>query len=372
MKRWMMVLLSLALALALCACADGGQNSGENSENQPQSGEDGQPGPAEGEETGEPEEPATRPIYYFVEGQLVGSWEDGKWVSAAPLGSWEGAEEWVSAGDGADRTFTVAEILAMEGCYVYDLEMNPTVLLQCEFPTYSDGLGGFLDAYEREPSVSELLDPYAAYVPEESYQNRVFSLPTVLEGEAAELAVPNYSFNVFFGGQIWKLAASQPVAWLNGSWDVEDWGDDVNDLSAQRAAAEAYLRERGLTTEGYGWNVFQGDLNSDGMDEYVLMVNSPRDDALGFWSADGEDPYAIVLVYYPDGTVETVYERTIPYTEDATELFSIHLAAAADLNGDGSAELCLRDVRWEWGFFYVMERQADGSWQRVLQADNGM
>ena len=371
MKRWMLVLLALVLALALCACTTGEQENGGNAgDEQPETG-DAANDPVE--DGGADQDETDRPIYYFVEGQLVGSWEDGQWVSAVPLGNWDGdAGEWVSAGDGTDRTFTVAEILAMERCYVYDREMNPTVVLQCEFPTYSDGLGGFMDEYEREPSVSELLDSYAAYVPEESYPDRVFSLPTVLEGEAAELAVPNYSFYFSFGGQTWALAASQPVEWLNASRNVEEWGDDVVDLSAQRAAVESYLQERGLTAEGYDLEVVRDDLNSDRTDEYILLVNSPRDDALGFWSADGEDPYAFALVYYSDGTLETVYERTIPYTEDATELFSIHLVAAADLNGDGTAELCLRDGRWEWGFYYVMARQEDGSWQRVLQADNGM
>ena len=151
------------------------------------------------------------------------------------------------------------------------------------------------------------------------------------------------------------------MEWLNASWNVEERGDDVADLSAQRAAVEGYLQERGLTAEGYDLEVVRDDLDGDRTDEYILLVNSPRDDALGFWSADGEDPYAFALVYYSDGTLETVYERTIPYNEDATELFSIHFTTAADLNGDGTAELCLRDGRWEWGFYYVMTRQEDGS-----------
>lgn len=370
MKRWMLVLLALVVALALCACTTGGQENGGNAGNeQPETG-DAANDPVE--DGGADQDETARPIYYFVEGQLVGSWEDGQWVSAAPLGNWDGdAGEWVSAGDGADRTFTVAEILAVDGYYTYTQDYGENYLIQCAFPT-DTGLGGFEDEYDRDPSVTELLAPYAAYVPEEEWEPTVFPLPTVLEGEAAELVVPNYSFNFSFGGQGWALAASQPVEWLNASRNVEEWGDDVVDLSAQRAAVEGYLQERGLTAEGYDLEVVQDDLNSDGADEYILLVNSPRDDALGFWSADGEDPYAFALVYYSDGTLETVYERTIPYNEDATELFSIHFTTAADLNGDGTAELCLRDGRWEWGFYYVMARQEDGSWQRVLQADNGM
>ena len=42
-----------------------------------------------------------------------------------------------------------------------------------------------------------------------------------------------------------------------------------------------------------------------------------------------------------------------------------------DINGDGTPEICLRDGRWEWGYYYVMARDQDGTWQRVLQANYG-
>ena len=359
MRRWMMILAALSLAL-LTACAQGGGDTltagpavglddaqgagpGDNSQTDPQT-----PGETGGQEG--------RPLYVFVGGQLVGSWEDGQWISAVPLGEYEDGA-FVSAGDGASRDYTLAELLAEDGYYTYTQDGGETVAHQCELYTLSDGPGSF--DWDLRDTV-KLLDDYALSVPEEDWERRTFALPTVLEGEAAELPVPDYSFSVTFDGVYPEAAVSRPLAEppvYPEDADGADWRETVDACLAQRGVAEGAYQVSGLCRGGDG--------------SVYLAVNSACDE-MGYWLGDSEQVFSLVLCRRSDGAVEEVYWRSTPYTSDATSLFRIWLNSVCDLNGDGEPEVLLRDGRWEWGHVYVMARDGDGAWQRVLQADSGM
>lgn len=361
MKRWLTVLLALIAAISLAAC---GENSNETEngnlpQEPPAQGDEdsGQGGEITGEAEGLPtEDQGDRPLYIFVGGQLVGSWENDQWVSAVPLGESEHGT-FVSAGDGQVRDYTVAEILAQERYYTYS-QGTEACLLQCELYTTSDGPGGF-DWDLRETAAQ--LDDYAVYVPEEAWAKRTFALPTTLEGEAAALLVPNYSFTFSFGGTLPELALSQPLKETPFSaWEVEA----ADYYPEYWETAEAALRALGIQGD------FQLTVAMAGQaDQQVLAVNSAYD-AGGYLPDDAEQIFSLVL-WVDNGEVETVYQRVEPYTGDVTAMFRIFIQGVADLNGDGQMEICLRDGRWEWGHYYVMARDENGTWQRVLQANNG-
>lgn len=346
MRRWLAVLLALTMALALTACS---KNTGETEndktpEEPPIQGEDSA---GQGEALSQEEE-EDRPLYIFVDGQLVGSWEDGQWVSAV-------SEE-------GNHPFTMGEILAEDHYWTYQNEGADGYLMQCEFSTYNYGLGGFLD---EERDTAALLDPYAVYVPEEEWDRRTFALPTTLEGEAAKLLVPDYSFSVSFGSTWPDLALSQPLS------SPAYFGDEVKeyypDIGQWREITETTLEELGISEDFF----LSGVAYTGREGEAVLAVNSARDQ-YGYWLEDSKQVFSLVLWIRSDGTVETVYRDVEPYSDDATMSFRIMLQSVCDLNGDGQMEVCLRDDRWEWGQYYVMARDENGTWQRVLQADYGM
>ena len=345
MKRWIIMPLALMMAFTLTACS---QNAGETENDKtpeapPIQGEDSA---GQGEEPSQEEEEA-RPLYIFVCGQLAGSWEDGAWVSAV---SEEGG-----------HPFTMGEILAEEHYWTYREAGADGYLMQCEFPTYHYGLGGFLDEAR---DTAALLDPYAVYVPEEAEARRTFALPTTLEGEVAELPVPNYSFVVSFGGSFPDLALSRPLS------SPIYFGDEVKeyhpDSGQWQEIAETTLEKMGIDEDFF----LSGVAYTGQEGEAVLAVNSARNQ-YGFWLEDSKQVFSLVLWIRSDGTVETVYRNVEPYTDDATMSFRITLQSVCDLNGDGQMEVCLRDGRWEWGHYYVMARDENGTWQRVLQANNG-
>ena len=352
MKRWLLVLLALMMAATLTACS---RNTGETVKNETP----GEPPMQEEDSGGEEEVPfqeeeKDRPLYIFVGGQLVGSWEDGQWISAVPLGESENGT-FHSVGDSETRDYTVAEILAEERYYTYT-QGTSGCLIQCELYTTSDGPGGF-DWDLRDTAA--VLDDYAVYVPAEEWDRRTFALPTTLEGEVAELLVPDYSFTFSFGGTLPDLALSRPLAETPYcAWEV---GPD----DPYWETAETALRELGI----------EGDFclsaaRTGQVDEQVLAINSAYDEG-GYPPEDAEQIFSLVLWVNSDGEVETVYQRVEPYTGDVTSMFRIFIQGIGDLNGDGQMEVCLRDGRWEWGHYYVMARGEDGTWQRVLQANNG-
>ena len=357
MRRWFAALLALAMALALAACAPREENeSSDAPEELPAQGEE-ITGEAEGlpAETKEKEE---RPLYIFVGGQLVGSWENDQWVSAVPLGESEHGT-FVSAGDSQVRDYTVAEILARERYYTYS-QGSGACLLQCELYTTSDGPGGF-DWDLRD--IAALLDDYAVDVPEEEWDRRTFALPTTLEGAAAELLVPDYSFTFSFGGTLPELALSQPLEETPlYAWEVKA----ADHYPEYWETAEAALRKLGIQGDFQLTVAMTGQIGSQ-----VLAINSAYDTG-GYLPEDAEQIFSLVLWVDAEGEVETVYQRVEPYTGDVTAMFRIFIQGVADLNGDGTPEVCLRDGRWEWGHVYVMARDEDGTWQRVMQADSGM
>ena len=352
MKRWLLVLLALMMAATLTACS---RNTGETVKNETP----GEPPMQEEDSGGEEEVPfqeeeKDRPLYIFVGGQLVGSWEDGQWISAVPLGESENGT-FLSAGDSETRDYTVAEILAEERYYTYT-QGTSGCLIQCELYTTSDGPGGF-DWDLRDTAA--VLDDYAVYVPAEEWDRRTFALPTTLEGEVAELLVPDYSFTFSFGGTLPDLALSQPLA------ETPFYAWEVGPDDPYWETAETALRELGI----------EGDFclsaaRTGQVDEQVLAINSAYDEG-GYPPEDAEQIFSLVLWVNSDGEVETVYQRVEPYTGDVTSMFRIFIQGIGDLNGDGQMEVCLRDGRWEWGHYYVMARGEDGTWQRVLQANNG-
>ena len=353
MKRWLAILITLAALASLPACQEAGDST-RQAETVPPAVSTGGDGTAE-EQAGAG---VDRPLYVMVGGQLVGSWADGRWVSA------DGPEE---------QAFTLAEVLAEEGYYVYNQgdwsEPRENYLMQCEFYTYNDGVSGF---QERDLDTQALLDPLAAFVPEDAWEERAFALPTDLTGQAAELLVPDYGFSFRFGGTTPDLAVSRRLSLGDAYWYTwEPVGPEEYDPAAEEhALAEEILAERGYGGE-YTLDVIR--VATDRGEDAYFFLSSAYDEG-GYWLEEPgvERFFSLVLCRRADGTVETVYEETVSYEdylEDTPLLFHVEPVGVWDINGDGVEEVCLLDRHWEWGWHYVLERGADGSWEIVLQAE---
>ena len=336
-----MVLLALALAIALGAC---GEDSAEREKGE---GTETPSTQEEGDRTDFGQEEKERPLYIFVGGQLVGSWEDGGWVSAVS--------------QAGNHPFTMGEILGEDHYWTYEKGLRKGYLIQCECFTLPRELGGFLD---EERDTAALLDPYAVYVPvaDAGTDRRVFALPVELTGEAAELPVPDYAFYLTFGGTYPDLAVSRQLEDTWSNWRQE--GDP--DWDSYAAMAEEALADRGLTGP---YRLEVAELSGG---ELVLVINDK--DSEDYWERgpEGGKFFNLVLYWRADGVLETVYENIVDFNGELTNIIRISSMGVWDLNGDGTPEICLQDGRWEWGYYYVMARDGDGIWRRVLQADHGM
>ena len=182
--------------------------------------------------------------------------------------------------------------------------------------------------------------------------------------------------------------AGKPVVLKNAEGDLTtpsavffESQTDVTVGSAAKESAKMYpdqvvtFIKRSIGQPGFSLNLNGIDMKPEEISSYILKkVVQDAEETLRMEGklGDSEQVFSLVLCRRSDGAVEEVYWRSMPYTSDATSLFRIWLNSVCDLNGDGEPEVLLRDGRWEWGHVYVMARDGDGAWQRVLQADSGM
>lgn len=325
--------LLLCLALALCACA-------------------GQNGPAPGPASSSPvsplpmpeRDPAVPPVslepvtpapadnarYFFVTGSFLGSWEDGEWRSAA------------------DGGFTLGQLFNRD--YVDVFGEHPGAVRFFA----ADGPGAFDDPSEAQ----RLLEPFGVLEGGEF----IMKLPGALIGDAAALAVPDYGFYAMFDGQSYyfitnALLTIPPVS------RVEHEPDEEEAARLLRAAQVDFDPAR------VSWTTFQCDMDSDGEEERLDLLQNPVDES-GYLAMEEGDPIFYALLCSDGGETSPVAVRSIEYTDDVTAHFSAGDPIVADLDGDGMCEVVLQDRGWEWGH-YAAYSLADGRWSQVLQGDYG-
>ena len=127
--------------------------------------------------------------------------------------------------------------------------------------------------------------------------------------------------------------------------------------------------ERAQYVQGY---LDEGDFDGDGRRESMVFANTPWDEN-GWWELSEQDggAFALALLLREDGAAETIYSRFADYTGDMTAIYRLQPIGAYDLDGDGTAEVCMTIGYWEGAEHLVLRRQ-DGRWETVLNAASGM
>ncbi len=327
----------------------------------------------------------TRPQYFFLDGSLLGSYEDG-WHSLCDTSDSE-------TGTGS-TTFYAKDLLDQDSYYVYENNQLLGVSKQIIWITEEAfGLGSFEseDAPQKFAEYGELYhfegDSTTAY--------RIFDLPLKLGNELSELAIPNYSFHSdFVFGEKWERQYSGHRLVTNSKVDlpkkltygIEPTTEGTHSLID---LFEKYDMENTIPNFN---ECIRGDFDNDGNEEYLMLAGTPESE-LGYpllcsnGKTDHLGIFNVIFYQDDDGSIQTFYTDLRPYKgvfeadkDNNMELMGgppkycirTELLTAADLNSDGVYEIAVKKSEWEQGFYLIYAMNAKGEYEVVMRSNFGM
>jgi hypothetical protein len=206
-------------------------------------------------------------------------------------------------------------------------------------------------------------------------------LPVQLGRESAGITVPDYAFYMDFGYGFAEagLATNVPV----GLPEQMVWDEGPTDLLQQ--ALLALLADRGVETTPNINTTLQADFDGDGLDEYLLLANTPRGQAgypfVSQAELGGQSGSYVLVLFQDDDRVQVIHGDIRPYRPmpaqageliDIDHSYFLDLLGVYDLNGDGLLEICLLSREWEHSSARVYARDAVGNYRLVMMAESGL
>lgn len=272
------------------------------------------------------------PRYFFADGYFLGAWADGEWRSCN------------------NGQFTVGEIFNRN---YYDIWGAPLKTVR-----FNVGPGAFNATFGEVDGI-ELLDPFGILEGDDF----IMKLPGQLTGEATQVIAPDYNFYAYFDGQPQHISCNVPLESPSRSWDAPLLSDEA----ATQALGEAGIRCDLSKVDRTAWAC---DMDSDGEEEYLELMKTPRDEDGYLTFGPGEQCFYALLLTDGD-QVTVVTSDAISYTDDLTAQFTASDVQFRDLDGDGVCEIIFDVTAWEGGGYYALSR-IDGAWTQVLCSNYGM
>ncbi len=214
----------------------------------------------------------SEPLYYFIEGIFLGSFDDNGWHSLCDTAGG------YKHGSGNEETFYAKDLLAVEKYYIYEKSEPARESTQIIWMTEGYGLGSF----EME-DVSKEFSKYGEFYHFKGNSDtmyRIFNLPLKVGEELDGLTIPAYDFYAYFArdGKVETYDTSNYVV-TNG--DIKPGLDKVTydsnpTLEGTRVLLDLFKEKSMDNTIPNFTNCVRGDFDSDGQDECVMAANSPR------------------------------------------------------------------------------------------------
>ena len=323
-----------------------------------------------------------KPVYYFIDGYFVGSFEDESFYSnGESFISYFFCEDALTIKD-----YPVSQILSAENYYLYRQDgFQPKgehwALSNQLLWDLSQGLSGFED-YDHSESLGKYAEVY--HTEGDSMPYYRFTLPVELSEEDACL-MPKYNFATAFFVKDAPFYYAPLATNADFSCLPKEIYYDKGDDFAKRAMMNL-IGERGLHGTPYNFTQFiSADFDNDGELEYLTIDNTPTYDD-GWPVADEWTNGSHSAVLYNDGTgkIDVLFAYLLPYDEIALpagfahpivgidHCHSVEVSGIYDLNNDGYLEICLRVNMWESGYITVLSYCAETeTFQLVMQANYG-
>ncbi|MBR2742020.1 MAG: hypothetical protein IKD89_00330 [Clostridia bacterium] len=344
-KRIIALVLAALFACALFGCSAKDKAADERGQTK------------ESEESGGESRDFGKTAYYFVGGSLVGSLENGVFMTAT-----DPARDRTDAG--RYRRYTIKELFSDEYIY-FDRDSARGEANEAAIYT-GEGPGGF------DEDMTAVFAPYAVRTIDGGWVS-VLPLPCILPDGFAVYA-PEYGFFVNVSRDIRAMGDCPALATNFMGARLPDGLSWDNGFTARdEDATESALAANGIKFGAIDINTVSGDFDSDGKTESVIFANAAAD-AEGFLVLDpdaGEAPFGLILFCDDDERYETVYLCAGEAVSDVTSHFTIVPVGIFDLDADGDFEICASSHEWEWGSTFVLAKNDSGAWDTVMTAEWG-
>ncbi|MDD2422541.1 MAG: hypothetical protein PHU78_10485, partial [Heliobacteriaceae bacterium] len=250
----------------------------------------------------------TQPQYFFINGSLLGSYDDNGWHSLCDTGNSE-----TGAGDAA--TFYAKDLLNQDSYYVYEDNKRVGVSKQIIWLTgEAFGLGSFeVEGAPQKFAKYGRLHHFDGYS-DTAY--RIFDLPVKPGDELAELKIPDYSFHTdFVFGENWERRF--PGYRLVTNSDVNPFPRKLTygiepTAGGTGSLVELFKKFNMENTVPNFTDCILGDFDNDGNEEYLMFADAPKSELgypllCGNGKTDHLGIYSVVFYQDDDGSIQTLY-----------------------------------------------------------------
>jgi hypothetical protein len=331
------------------------------------------------------EQKSSQPQYYFINGSLLGSYENDSWHSLCSTDD---------TGDEESRTFYAKDLLNQDSYYVYENNKLVGVSKQIIWLTEEAyGLGSFevVDTPQRFAKYGRLYH----FEDESNPSYRTFDLPEKLGTELSKLKIPNYSFQTeFVFGAKWERHSSSDRLVTNSGANLFPkkltYGVEPTAEGTQSLVDLFKKNNMGNTIPNFT-DCILGDFDNDGNKEYLMFADNPKSELeypllCGNGKTDHLGIFNVIFYQDDDGSMQTLYSDLRPYKgvfkadkNNIMELMGgpeycieIGLVTAADLNSDGVYEIEVEKNEWESGFYLTFAMNTKGEYEVVMRSNFGM
>lgn len=330
----------------------------------------------------------TLPQYFFINGFLLGSYDDNGWHSLCAIGDDE-------TETGGITTFYAKDLLNQNSYYVYENNKLAGISKRIIWVT-EEALGpGSFEVEDAPRKFAEYGKLY--YFDGESGDTayRIFDLPLKLSNDLSQLKIPNYSFHTdFVFGDKWerqypgyRFVTNIRVKLFPKrlTYGVEPTAE------ATQSLISLFEKNNMENTISNFTECICGDFDNDGNDEYLMFADAPRSELgypllCGNGKMDQLGLFNVIFYQDDDGSIQTIYSDLRPYKgifkadkDNNMELMGgpdycigIDLFTLADLNSDGIYEIGVKKSEWEHGFYLTYAMNARGEYEVVMRSNYGM
>ncbi|MDD2587185.1 MAG: hypothetical protein PHO25_11195 [Syntrophomonadaceae bacterium] len=330
----------------------------------------------------------TQPQYFFINGSLLGSYDDDGWHSLCDTGKYE-------TGAGDSTTFYAKDLLNQDSYYVYENNKLAGVSKQIIWLTEEAfGLGSF-EAQGAPPKFAKYGELYRfeGESGDTAYRYRIFDLPIKLDDELSKLKIPDYSFYTEFPfGEKWTRDCPDDRLVTNSGSNLftKTMTYGVGPTAEGRQLLTDLLKKNNIenTIPNFTECVL-GDFDNDGKKEYLMFAESPRSE-MGYpllysnGKTDNLGVFNFIFYQDDDGSIQTLYSDLRPLKgvfkpnkNNNMELMQadyciwIDLFLAADLNADGVYEIGVKKTEWDRGHYLTYAMNSGGEYEVVMRSNFG-
>jgi hypothetical protein len=310
-----------------------------------------------------------KPQYFFVDGHLLGSYDEDGWHSFC-----DASERVIENGIEKTEKLYVKDLLNQDSYYAYG---RTKLFGESKIIT--------LDAVAFETEDVVKLAKYGQNSTDQS--NLTFKLPVKLGDELSKLEMPwngmvfVMDFNI--DGQYNGLVTNSGVNLFPReiTYGVEPTPE------GKRALLDLFKENNMENTIPNFTECVRGDFNGDGKEEYLMTANTPKDNGsviIGAGKKDKLGTFSAVLYQDENGNIQVLdsimeaLDEDVELTDDGRFItdyinhsHTMELSNIIDLNNDGVMEIIFSTRVWDCGWYFTFSRNEQGKYTAVMGSDWG-